>query len=176
MTKYKKLKPSCAFAVLLVFLAEVLAEAVFFGEDLDEHDGEEKHPDKQSLPSPEPNDKTGEVSERAGEHRITVEAVGTVGHEVLGAWADFLAESVHRIAFSVRFHIDDGPDAEAQTAEDEDAGERGAERADVYCQIRRAGYQPHDGRQKKNKHHAAEDVTCYFTHFFHNERKGTTNF
>jgi len=40
------LEPSCSFAVLLVLVSEVAAEAVLFGEDLDEHDGEEDEPDK----------------------------------------------------------------------------------------------------------------------------------
>ena len=153
-----------------------MAEAVLLGEDLDEHDGEENNPDKQSLPSPEPHDKTGEVGECAGEHRVAVEAIRPVGHEVLRAGADLFAEGVHRVALAARFHINNSPDAEAQAAENQNAGERSTERADMHRQFRRAGHQPHDGRQKKNKHHAAEDVTCYFTQFFHNERKGTIIF
>ena len=40
------LKPSCSFAVVFVFLAEVLAQAFLFREHLDEHDDEEKDPDE----------------------------------------------------------------------------------------------------------------------------------
>ena len=130
------LKPSCSFAIGFVFFAEVLAEAVFFGEDLDEHDGEEDKPDKQSLPSPEPDDETSEVGERAGEHRVAVEAVRTFGHEVLRTRANLLAERVHRVAFAAGLHIDDGPDAETEAADDEDAGEGGTERTDMYSQVR----------------------------------------
>ena len=86
---------------------------MFFGEDLDEHDDEEKEPDEERLPSPEPDKKTSEITEGAGEHRIAVEAVGTFGHEELRARADLFAESVHRVTFSAGFHIDDGPYAEA---------------------------------------------------------------
>lgn len=131
-----KLKSSRLFAIFFIFVAEIAAEAVLFGEDLDEHDGEEKHPDKQSLPSPEPDDETSEVGERAGEHRVAVEAVGAVGHEVLRTRANLLAERVHRVAFAAGLHIDDGPDAETEAADDEEAGEGGTERTDMYCQVR----------------------------------------
>jgi len=130
------LEPSCLFAVFLVLVSKILAEAVLFGEDLDEHDGEENNPDKQSLPRPEPDDERGQVGKGTGEHRITVETVRTVGHEVLRARTDLLTESIHGITLAAGFHIDDGPDAEAQAAEHEHAGERGAQGADMYRQIR----------------------------------------
>ena len=118
---------------------------MFFGEDLDKHDDEEDEPDKERLPSPEPDNETGEVREGAGEHRIAVETIGTVGHQMLRARTDLLAESVHRIALAMGFHINDSPHAEAQASEDEDAGYRRSECADMHCQVRRTGHEPHEG-------------------------------
>lgn len=166
-TKGFLLKAAGAAAVGFVFFAEVAEEAVLLGEDLDEHDDEENYPDKQGLPRPEPDDESGEVGEGAGEHRIAVEAIGTIGHEMLCAGTDLFAESIHRVAFAAVLHIDDRPHAEAEASEDEDAGKRGAECADMYRQIRRTRHQPHDGRKKDNKHHGTKDVAGYFSKSFH---------
>ena len=162
-----RLKTSRFFAILFVFLSEILAETVFLGKNLDEHDDEEKRPDKQSLPGPEPDHETGKIDKGACKHRIAVETVGTVRHEMLRAQTDLLAERVHGIALAAGLHIGDSPYAEAQASEYQNAGTRSTERADMNSQFRRAGYQPHDGRQKENEEDSPQGVTCYITEIFH---------
>ena len=99
------------FAILLVLLAEILAETLLFRQHLDEHDRKERYPHNDCLPRPEPDAERSEVRERAGEHRVAVDAVRTVNHQVLRTRTDFFAESVHRVALAAGLHIYNRPDA-----------------------------------------------------------------
>ena len=103
-------------AVGVILIAKVAMQATLLAKHLDEHDGKEEYPYYQSLPAPQPQGEPCQIDERTRQHRVAIQAIGAISHQVLCTWSHLMAEGIHGIALAAPLHIDDGPDAQQQSA------------------------------------------------------------
>ena len=99
-------------AIGIILFAKVMVQATLFTEYLNEHDSKEEKPNSDSLPSTQPQGEAYKINERSRQHGIAIQTIGSICHQVLCPWCHLMAKSIHRVAFSTKLHIYDGPDAQ----------------------------------------------------------------
>ena len=150
-------KPAGAVAVVVVLRAKIAPKALFFGEDLHQHDGDKCAEHQQRLPRAQPAADAQVIDETAREHGVTAEAVRPVGHQMAGALADFVPEGIERVAVALALHVHNRPNAQAKAKHTQDSRQSELPLADR-PQRRPTRSQPHRSGNQHNKHQAAQQI------------------